>query len=124
MARLSILFGSLLVILALVGYFIQNTATKSPTALIPAIFGVLLILPGIVSVLKPKVNMHAMHVSALVGLLGAFGGLFMSVPKLIGSAPLARPLATGSQLITGILCLIFVILCVRSFINARRNRAA
>ena len=123
MARLSILFGFLLVILGLVGYFLQGE-TKSPTAFIPAAFGLLLILPGIVAIIKPKVNMHAMHVSALIGVIGTLGGLGMGLPKLLSNEESTVSLATLSKISMGVLCLVFVILCVRSFINARRNRIA
>jgi hypothetical protein len=65
-----------------------------------------------------------MHGAALVGLLGTLGGLGMSVPKLVRSEPLARPIATYSQLALGILAAIFVVLAVKSFIDARRSRRA
>lgn len=65
--------------------------------------------------------MHLMHLAALCGLLGALGGLGMAVPKLI-RGDLERPLAIASQVSMGVVCLIFVILCVRSFIQARKAR--
>ena len=36
----------------------------------------------------------------------------------------ARPLASGMQIAMGAVCLIFLILCVKSFIDARRARKA
>ncbi|MES2996619.1 MAG: hypothetical protein V4733_07395 [Verrucomicrobiota bacterium] len=121
MSRLSILFGTLLIILGAVGYFIQEPGARSLTAFIPAAFGLLLILPGLIAAAKPSLNKHMMHVAALVGLLGAAGGLGMGLPKLI-KGDMLRPLAVYSQLTMGALCLIFVILCIRSFVKARLLR--
>jgi hypothetical protein len=58
-----------------------------------------------------------MHVAALVGLLGLLGGFGMGLKKVI-SAP---DLAAYSQLFLGMVCLLFLIICVRSFIAARRG---
>ena len=44
MSPTTIVFGMLLTLLGLVGYFL--TGASSPTALIPAIFGVLLLVLG------------------------------------------------------------------------------
>ena len=62
-----------------------------------------------------------MHVAATLGLVGIAGGT-MGLPKLpalISGAELARPAAVLSQNILFFLSVIFVILCVRSFIKAR-----
>jgi len=122
MARLALIFGSLLVLLGVIGYALQE-GVKSPTAFIPAGFGLLLILAGTIATAKPSLNKHMMHVAALVGLLGTAGGLGMSLPKILKGAELARPLATYSQVTMGVICLVFVILCVRSFIAARKARS-
>lgn len=65
-----------------------------------------------------------MHVAAIVGVLGFLGsarGLGNLIPLLAGQE-VARPGAVIAQSIMAILMLIFTFLCVRSFINARRNR--
>ncbi len=120
MPVLSLVFGLLLVGLGL-GTFI-GTGHTHYTALIPAYFGAVLLLCGLVGATAPKLRMHVMHVAALVGLIGAGGGLGMSLPKLFAVEPLARPLAAYSQLALGVLCGIFLALCVRSFVAARRAR--
>jgi len=63
-----------------------------------------------------------MHGAVLVGLLG-FLATVSSVLKLpaLFNGTAERPLAVVSQFITMILCLVFVILCVKSFIDARRQ---
>lgn len=121
MARTSIIFGSLLILLGIAAYGIGLSHGRgSFTAFIPAGFGLFLLIPGIIAALKPAATMHAAHVSALFGVIGAAGGLGMSVPKLAKGVELTRPTATYSQLAMGMLCLVFVVLCVRSFIAARR----
>lgn len=84
----------------------------------------LLLVLGLVA-LKERLRKHAMHGAALVGLLGFLGGAGMGLPKLpaLLSGEAARPAAVIEQLIMAAVCLVFVALCVRSFIVARRNRA-
>ena len=123
MAGIAIIIGSLLCVLGFVTYAMgaqTGTVERSPTALIPAGFGALLILLGLFSLFKPLVRKHLMHAAAMVGAIGALGGLGMFAAR-IGSKGFT--LATGSMLTMGVLCVIFVALCVRSFIAARRGGA-
>jgi hypothetical protein len=119
MAKTAIIFGILIALISPVSMVAAGHFTG--TAMIPAGFGIALILLGVLA-LKPGLRMHAMHGAALVGVIGALGGLGMSVPKLLRSAPLERPLAVYAQLAMGILATIFVVLTVKSFIDARRAR--
>ena len=122
MPTLAIVFGILLDAMGFGAYV--ATGAHSITALIPAFFGTIIFLCGLFSVFLPKIRMHLMHVAALAGLIGTLGGLGMVLPKLgtliDGTAP--RPLATGMQIAMGIVCLAFLVLCVKSFIDARRAR--
>lgn len=122
MAPVSIAFGVVLIALGAGLYF--ATGAEHPTALIPAAFGVLLLVLGLVA-LKDRLRKHAMHLAAMVGLLGFLGGAGMGLPKLpaLLSGTAQRPAAVVEQLILAAVCLVFVALCVRSFIVARRNRA-
>jgi hypothetical protein len=84
-----------------------------------------------------KRRMLAMHIAVTVGLLGFLGtipGLIAIARFAAGSAQdAANHMQVGSisvarraaevQSATNLLCLIFVVLCVRSFIAARRARA-
>lgn len=114
MPRIAITFGVLLILLG-VGFYVP---TRAFTALIPAIFGLLLILCGWVAT-NPKLRMHAMHVAALLGLLGTGFPLARALPAAIRGN---LSLAVIEQLIMAVLSLIFVVLCVRSFIAARKAR--
>ncbi len=66
MARTTIGFGIAMIALGLIGYFGSNMV--SVTALIPAIFGVLLVVFGAIAQ-KEHLRKHAMHGAAVVGLL-------------------------------------------------------
>ena len=124
MTNTSIGFGGALVLLGLGSYF--GTGAEHPTALIPAAAGVLLIVFGLLA-RNPKLRMHAMHVAALIGLLGFFGSVsgLPQLMKLIAGDTIARPAAAISRSMMAVLCLAFVVLTVRSFVAARiaRKRA-
>ena len=61
-----------------------------------------------------------MHIAAALMLLGLIGTGMRVFPQLFGE--IANPSAFTVQLIMALLCLIFIILAVKSFIEARRNR--
>ena len=122
MATTTIGFGVVLIILGLAGYF--GSGMASPTALIPAAFGLLLAIFGAMAK-DDKKRKLAMHIAVTVGLLGFLGsvsGLF-KLPALLSGGDVARPAAVISQSIMAILMAIFVGMCVKSFIDARRSRA-
>ena len=112
--------GAALLALGLAGYF--GTGMTSPTALIPAAFGILLVALGIMA-RNPAKRKLAMHIAVIVGLIGFAGsvrGLAGGVMMLSGQE-VARPAAVISQSIMAVLTLLFTLLCIRSFINARRG---
>lgn len=117
------LFGAALIALGLWGYF--GTGTTSLTALIPAVFGLVLAACG-ASARNEKNLKMAMHIAAMVGLLGFLGSVrgLLKLPTLLSSGTVERPLAVISQSIMAGLMLVFVVLCVKSFIDVRRARAA
>jgi hypothetical protein len=59
-----------------------------------------------------------------VGLLGFLGSFSRAIDEYIQAhgQPLAHPAAVEDQAAMAAICLVFVILCVRSFIAARRTR--
>jgi hypothetical protein len=123
MGKLTVVFGAVLVVIGAVGF--EATGSKAPTALIPALIGLLLAIAGILA-LKPERRMVWMHVAVTVGLLGFLG----TIPGVIGIVKMAmgqavpRPNATIEQFATWVICLIYVVMCVRSFIAARKARTA
>jgi hypothetical protein len=125
MAKLTIGFGILLVLLGIIGFV--ETGSAHPTALIPAAIGLLFVLFGtMANTENPKKRMLWMHISVTVALL-VF--LFM-IPAAIGTVRLARgvsfphPAAVVEKGALALFSLIYVLFCVRSFISARRARLA
>lgn len=123
MAKLTIVFGILLIVLGIVGYV--GTGSIHPTALIPTWAGILFVLFGVLANSPDaKRRMIWMHVAVTVALLLFLG----TVPAVIDFIRLSRgfafphPAAIKEKAAMSLLCLIFVLLCVRSFISARRQR--
>jgi hypothetical protein len=124
MAKLTVVFGVLLILLGAGAFVVLG---HHPHTLIPAAFGVLLATFGaLANTEDTKKRMLFMHIAVMVGLLGFLG----TIPGIIGVIQMAaghataRPDAAKVQALMGSLCLIFVLLCVRSFIAARRARVA
>lgn len=118
MPRISIICGAILILIGVVGYLVGMSHDKaSITALIPAIIGIVMAALGFVAERNESLRKHLMHGSVLIALLGFIATAVRLVPRLgefNGSA------AQVSQLLTAIVCLVFVVLAVRSFIAARR----
>jgi hypothetical protein len=119
MANTTFWFGVALILLGVVG----AAGSGAPTALIPAAFGVALVVAGLVA-RNERRRRDAMHAAAAVGLAGCLAG----VPGLVGlfrwvaGGGMARPWAVVLQTALFLLCGAFVALCVRSFVDARRRR--
>ena len=122
MPTTSIIFGTLLVLVGIIGYAYgaMNSEYASKTALIPAAFGLVLVLLGFVSQKKENLRKHLMHAAILVALLGFIATAARLVPRLSGITFTAAEI---SQIATALICLIFVILAIKSFADARRNKA-
>jgi hypothetical protein len=121
MAIVTIVFGSLLFVLGIVSYI--ATGSTHMTALIPSAFGLVFELLGVLA-LKPNLRKHAMHAAALlavVGFLGTVRGVGKAITLMQGS-DVERPQAAVAQSVMALLCLVFLALCVNSFVAARRNR--
>lgn len=124
MAKLTILFGVLLVLVGLIGYF--ATGHIHPTALIPSYFGLLLGICGVLAdTPDTRRRMLFMHIAVTLGLLGFLATVKGLVQwfQYLGGKMFEYPAAVQSKAAMSILCLVFVLLCVRSFIAARRARA-
>jgi len=119
-AKVTIAVGLILIGLGLGGYF--GTGTPSVTALIPAFFGGPILLLGVLA-LKEGMRKHAMHTAVLFGLIGFLGAGFM-VGKVLASGDIQRPIAFAMQAAMTLLCGVFVALCIRSFVQARKAREA
>jgi len=125
MYKLTIVFGVLLIALGLGTYV--GTGHQYPTSLIPAYFGLVLAICGLLANTEDaKKRMLWMHIAVTVGLLGFLGtakSIYDEI-KLLQGAYFKLPLAVEEKAAMSVLCLIFVALCVRSFIAARKARLA
>lgn len=124
MANIAIRFGVLLVLLGVITYFV--VVPHAPTALIPAGFGLLLILCGALARTEDtKKRMLWMHIAVTLGLVGAImplvRGLVPAIHMLQGQ-DVVRPKAVIEEMLMALICIIFMALCIRSFISARRAR--
>ena len=122
MAKPTIIFGILFILLGLGGYL--GTGMASPTALIPAVFGLLLLIAGLVGAAESR-RKHAMHAAAMIVLLGLLGTAraLGKLPALLGGGEVERPVAVLFQIVMALLCGLLLVLYIRSFVNARRARS-
>lgn len=122
MQKVTMAYAISLILLGVIGNVV--TGMVSATALIPMFFG-LPVMAVAIGAKNPSRRKHAMHIAAALGMLGFLGasrgltGFF----TLIGGGEVARPGAVISQTIMAVLSLVFVLLCLKSFIEARRNRS-
>ena len=123
MAKLTIAFGTLLILLGIVGYV--ATGSAHPTALIPSILGIFFIFFGVMANTEnAKKRMLWMHISVTVALLGFLSMIpaDIDVIRLSRGAYFLHPEAVEEKAVMSLLCLLYVLFCVRSFIAARRTR--
>jgi len=108
--------------------------SKSWTAFIPGIIGIILIALVQGAEMKPNAKKHIMHVAVLIGLVGFIMLAFRMLPGAISEMNWlkgetygiihASSLKATTMLASAGLLLVFVILCVVSFITARKEMAA
>jgi len=126
MAKLTIGFGVVLILLSAVAYTQLGQHSHGIHSLIPGAFGLLLVIFGaLANTPVAKKRMLFMHIAVTVGLLGFLGtipGLIGVIKMGVGQSSGVAPDAAKVQAIMGTICLIYVLLCVRSFIAARRAR--
>jgi len=120
---LTLVLAVLLVALGLVGYI--GTGSLHPTALIPAWIGLALGIFGFLAI-SPNEGRRKlfMHINVTIALLGFIGSTVEAIRGYVhaasaGVAP--DQIALTSKVTLAGLLLIYVILCVRSFIAARRS---
>jgi hypothetical protein len=120
---ITIVYGFTLLVLGLVSWL--ATDRVSATALIPSFFGLPLFVLGVVA-LRERWRKHAMHAATVLAAVAAAGSA-RGIPgflKILSGGEVERASAAFAQTVMFVLSLVFVILCVLSFVRARRARAA
>ncbi len=111
------LFGALLIALGLGDYY--GASEPGWTVVIPVVLGVAILCLGVGALLKRSWRRGAMHAAVILGLVGfvatahalfALGRVILQDPPLLAKSTMA------------LLCGIFVILSVKSFLMARLGR--
>ena len=123
MAKLTLVLAVLLVALGLIGYV--GTGSMHPTALIPAWIGLALGIFGFLAISRNEGRRKLfMHINVTIALLGFLGSAAEALrgyvhAKSAGVEP--DQIALASKITLAGLLLFYIILCVRSFIAARRS---
>lgn len=126
MAKVTLVFAVLLVILGIGFYF--GTGSQHPTALIPLWFGVALGVFGFLAISpNEKRRKLFMHINVTIGLVGFIGAAWRALSsyghaRSLGVDP--DTIALSAQAAMAGLLLIYVLMCIKSFIDARRSREA
>jgi hypothetical protein len=124
MVKVTYVFGILLIALGLIGFW--GTGSIHSTALIPTWFGLALAVGGLLAISPSEGRRKLlMHINVTVGLIGLIGAIVSALheyghARSLGVDPDWK--ALSAQLAMAGLLLIYVNLCVRSFIQARRSR--
>lgn len=119
MAIAAIVTGALLVLMG-AGFYVGLTPHHF-TALIPAVLGFIIFILGLVA-RNEKMRRHAMHGAMLFALIGFLGSL-MGIPSwinMIQGKAAFRPEAAQEQFLMFIVCGVFLIMCINSFVKARK----
>jgi len=123
MPTYALIFGSALVLLGLGGFL--ATGAYAVTALIPAFFGLPLVILGLVGLRgSERARRHSMHAAVLLAMLGFAGAApgLIGLARLLGGGEVKRPTAAVMQSAMALVCLAFVAIGVWSFLSARAQR--
>jgi hypothetical protein len=121
LAKLTIGFGVLLVAISAGFWFAMGRAESA--ALHPAGVGMVLILCGLLANTENvKRRMLWMHIAVTFGLIGfLITGIRAGLNLLRGTVSV-NPVAFDERAVVAVVCFAYIVLCVRSFISARRTR--
>ncbi|PKK84009.1 MAG: hypothetical protein CVT49_06170 [candidate division Zixibacteria bacterium HGW-Zixibacteria-1] len=122
MPILTIIYAVALILLGVIGFGVTGAA--SVTALIPAYFGAVVLIFGLLA-FRDKYRKRAMHAVSLLSLIGFIATISgpAKMFTLLSGGEVARPAAVISQSIMAVLSLLFFLLCLKSFIDARGGAA-
>ena len=111
--------GLSLILVGIAGYVWGMLDGKaSVTALIPAFFGIVIALLGAFAKSSESMRKHLMHAALLVALLGFVIPAYRLLSNLSGLTLSAGVVAQAAM---ALICFMFLILGIQSFVNARRS---
>lgn len=116
--------GILLVVFGITSYL--TTGGTSLTAFIPSVIGAALTVCGLVALRLARFRRPAMHVAAmlaLIGVLGTVSALFQ-VPALLSDAAVPRRPAIVARIGMALILLVYLGFSVKAFTAARLTRRA
>ena len=117
MEKISLIYGLFLILWGVgVSYL---SASDSITSYIPSMFGLPVLLFAILALLFPNKKKLLMHIVVTFGLIIFLGGLDFF--RSLGN-PFENFWADSSKLMMLITGFIFTLLCIKSFIFARKNK--
>ena len=118
--KITAIYGGILIFWGLAVTFISGST--SITSYIPSMFGWPLLFLGVMALKAPNYKKILMHIVVVIGLLIFLGGL--DVIRNAMSGTLAdNPWATASKSMLLVTGAYFSVLCVKSFIYARKMRS-
>lgn len=112
--------GLSLILVGIAGYvwgMMDNKA--SMTALIPAFFGLVIAILGALAKGNENMRKHFMHAALLVALIGFVVPAYRLLSNLDGLTLSAGVVAQAAM---ALICFLFLILGIQSFVSARRSR--
>ena len=119
MEKISMIYGIFLIIWG-IGVTILSDS-QSITSLIPAIFGLLIIISSFFAKKFPNKKKLLMHIVVLIGLIIFLGGLDL-IRGLIQGSIFTNIWASSSKFMMMVSGLVFTVLCIKSFIFSRKNK--
>ena len=117
MENISLIYGIFLILWGIGVSYLSDS--NSITSYIPSIFGLPILLFAVLALLIPSKKKLLMHIVVTFGLIIFLGGLdfFISLGN-----PFENVWADSSKLMMMITGFLFTLLCVKSFIFARKNK--
>ena len=119
MENVAMIYGIFLIVWG-IGVTILSDS-QSITSLIPAIFGLPILISSIIAKKLPNKKKVLMHIVVLIGMIIFLGGLDIIRGLLQGNI-FTNIWASSSKLMMMISGLVFTILCIKSFIYNRKNK--
>ena len=117
MEKISLIYGLFLILWGAAVSYLSDS--NSITSYIPSMFGLPILFFAILALLIPSKKKLLMHIVVTFGLIVFLGGL--DFLRSIGN-PFENIWADSSKLMMLITGAIFTLLCIKSFIFARKNK--